>query len=154
MNEFDIETHSPIEVSEKTDITENIDFSEDIEVDGESFHIEEFEPTEEEYRELVGGIYKSFYTQDIKNAVDKAIEEKRGDWLAYFESEIQKKEQSIREETRKDIIKKISQRRLRPDENGLSGQHSNPKRDVSKMTKEERALAAKRAAGGLIINLK
>lgn len=127
---------------------------EDIEIDGDVFHIEEFEPTEEEYRELVGGLYKSFYDNDLKAVVEAAVAEQAIKIRAELEAEAQIKEQSIKDEARREIIKRISQRRLRPDENGLSGRRVSPKRDVSKMTKEERALAAKRAANGLIINFK
>ena len=128
--------------------------SENIEIDGDVFRIEEFEPTREEYRELVEGLYKSFYDADVKNAVDKAIEEKREEMISNMNSEMEKREQTIREEMKREILEKISKRRMRPDENGISVQHAAKRRDVSKMTKEERAEAARKAAGGLIINLK
>ncbi len=149
MNEFDF---LPEASDVKSDDGEGL--AENIEIDGESFHIEEFEPTAEDYRDLVGGLYKSFYDEDVKAAVERALEQKRSQMLRELEAEMQKKEQSIRDETKKELIKKIAQRRLRPDENGLSGRHTSPKKDVSKMTKEERAQAAKRAAGGLLINFK
>ena len=125
-----------------------------IEVDGEVFHIEEFEPTEEEYKTLIGGLYKSFYDADIKAAVDRATMEKQEELLKNMDFEIQKREDEIRREAAKEILNRISKRRMRPDENGISVQHAAKRRDVSKMTKEERAEAARKAAGGLIINLK
>ena len=130
------------------------DITEDIEIDGESFHVEEFEPTVEEYRELIGGLYKSFFDNDIKNAVDSALDGSRASIRSELEAEMQKREEEIRNEIKKEILKKISQRRLRPDENGVLGHHTGPSRDVSKMTKAERASAAKKAAGGLLINFK
>ena len=66
MENFDLENN----VSES-------DITEDIEIDGERFHIEEFEPTVEEYREFVSGLYKSFFDNDIKNAVDAALDGSR-----------------------------------------------------------------------------
>lgn len=147
MNEFDF----TLDTSKVEDAK---DLEGDIEIDGESFHIEEFEPTVNEYRELVNGLYKSFYDEDVQGAIHRAIEEKREEMRLELEAEFQKKELAIKEDLKKDILKKISKRRLRPDENGISVQHTSPKRDVSKMTREERALAAKRAASGLIINLK
>ena len=126
----------------------------DIEIGGESFHIEEFEPSAEEYRELVGGVYRSFYEEDVRSAVERAISEKSDEIRREFEAKMQEKEKSIRDEERREILKKIAQRRLRPDENGLTGKRSVSRKDVSKMTKEERARVARKAAGGLIINLK
>ena len=143
MENFDLEN----KVSES-------DITEDIEIDGERFHIEKFEPTVEEYRELVSGLYKSFFDNDIKNAVDSALDDSRASIRSELEAEMQKREEDIRNEIKKEILKKISQRRLRPDENGVLGHASSHSRDVSKMTKEERAAAAKKAAGGLLINFK
>ena len=127
---------------------------EDIEIDGESFHIEEFEASAEEYRELVDGVYRSFYEDDLRKRVEDALKYKETEMRSEIEEEIKQREQKIREETKRDIIRKISQRRLRPDENGLSCQHTAKRKDVSKMTRDERAMAAKKAAGGLIINFK
>lgn len=134
---------------------ENVEsVNEEIEIDGESFHIEEFEPTEGEYRELVDGIYRGFYELDMKASVEAAINQCRDAMRKEIQLEMQKKEEEIKAETKKEILKKITQRRLRPDENGLSVQSKAQRKDVSKMTKEERAAAAKKAAGGLIINFK
>lgn len=146
MNDIDVSINTA-DAEEEKDL-------ESIEIDGESFQIEEFEPTAEEYRELVGGLYKSFYDEDMKAAVDKAVENSRDKIRLEMCDELQRREQEIREEVKRDILKKISKRRMRPDENGISVQHKSPSRDVSKMTKEERAEAARKAAGGLIINLK
>lgn len=126
----------------------------DIEIGGESFHIEEFEPDAEEYRELVGGIYRSFYEEDMRIAVERAVSEKSEEIRRELEAKMQEKEKSIRDEERREILMKIAQRRLRPDENGLTGKRSVTRKDVSKMTREERAQAARKAAGGLIINFK
>ena len=146
MNDIDVSINTA-DAEEEKDL-------ESIEIDGESFQIEEFEPTAEEYRELVGGVYKSFYDDDLKSAVDKAIADNRDAIRAELEAEIRDREAQIRDEAKKELLQKISKRRMRPDENGISVQHKSPSRDVSKMTKEERAEAARRAAGGLIINLK
>lgn len=127
---------------------------EDIEIDGESFHIEEFEPTLEEYRELIGGVYKSFYDEDMRCAIEKAIEEKMCEMRAEMNAEVKGKEEALRNQIKGEILNKIAKRRMRPDENGISVQRAVAKRDVSKMTKEERAEAARKAAGGIIINLK
>ena len=147
MNEFDFDR-------EVITATGDNDVSDNIEIDGESFHVEEFVPTAEDYRALVGGLYKSFYEEDIKSAAYKAIEEKREELRSELEGELKKREQEIKDEMKKDILRKISKRHLRPDENGISVQRTSPARDVSKMTRAERAEAARKAAGGLIINFK
>lgn len=151
MNKLDLTTD---EVIQTPDATENESVAGDIQIDGESFHIEEFAPTAEEYRELVDGLYKSFYEQDLERAISRAIEEKRTQMKLDLDEEIKKREQEIKEKTRLEVLGKISKRRLRPDEIGIMVQHKPPSRDVSKMTKEERAQAARRAACGQIINFK
>ena len=134
------------------DETKTLDGS--IEIDGESFEIQEFVPSVEEYRELVSGLYKSFYDEDMRLAIERAMEEKSQEMRASLDAEMQKREQEIAEITRAEMLGKISKRLLRPVENGMMAQRRAPSRDVSKMTKEERAQAAKRAASGLVINFK
>ncbi len=150
MNEFDINIDAALADADAADIAD----ANEIEIDGESFHLEDFEPTADEYRELVDGIYRSFYEEDVRRAIMAAVEAEREELLRSVKAELDEREKSIRDEARREVISKIAKRRLRPDENGLSGPHTAPKRDVSKMTKEERAAAAKRAAGGQLINLK
>ena len=99
-------------------------------------------PTREEYDSLMSGIFKEFYESDIKKAKDEAkimINEER--------------EQLIREAQR-ELLSKIRAKNQRISEVGATKGHGNAKRRVSDMTKEERALVAKRAARGEIINLK
>ena len=99
-------------------------------------------PSREEYDSLMGGIFREFYESDIKKAKEEAkilIDEER--------------EQLIREAQR-ELLSKIRAKSQRISENGAAKGHGNAKQRVSDMTKEERALVAKRAARGEIINLK
>ena len=148
MNELDINENAVETACDETPI------SEDIEILGESFHIEEFAPTVEEYRELVCGLYKTFYEQDLRDAVEKAISDERDKMRSTLEAELSLREQDIKESARLEVLNKITKKRLRPSENGILVQHRAPSRDVSRLTKEERAQAAKRAACGQIINFK
>ncbi len=100
----------------------------------------------EDYLRLTCGIYKSFFEADIARARAEAVKN-AADSLASREKE-------IRESAERELLQKIRSRRQRVSENGtVKGAVGSGKR-VSEMTREERALVARRAASGEMINLK
>lgn len=100
----------------------------------------------EDYLRLTCGIYKSFFEADIARARAEAVKN-AADSLASREKE-------IRESAERELLQKIRSRRQRVSENGtVKGSVGSGKR-VSEMTREERALVARRAASGEMINLK
>ena len=107
-------------------------------------------PTREEYENMVSTLYKSFYDEDI----EKIRRDAESLALDMAEKQISEKEDEIRRAAEEALIKKIRAKRQRISEIGIMKNTGNVKRSVSDMTKEERALVAKRAARGEIINLK
>ena len=107
-------------------------------------------PTREEYENMVSTLYKSFYDEDI----EKIRRDAESLALDMAEKQISEKEDEIRRTAEEALIKKIRAKRQRISEIGIMKNTGNVKRSVSDMTKEERALVAKRAARGEIINLK
>lgn len=107
-------------------------------------------PTREEYESVVNKLYKSFYDEDI----EKIRKEAEGLALDMADKQISEREQAIRQEAQRELLEKIRAKRQRISEIGIMKNTGNVRRSVSDMTKEERALVAKRAARGEIINLK
>lgn len=103
-------------------------------------------PSRKDYENLIFGVFKDFYDEDVKCAKEIARTEER----KLFDEQ---KENIIREAQR-ELIAKIRAKNQRISEIGTMKSHGNAKRNVSDMTKEERAAVAKRAASGEIINLK
>lgn len=68
--------------------------------------------------------------------------------LANFDSIVGKERERVRLETEETMRKSFTERRARPDENGLSGTSKRVRFDVSGLSKKERAEIAKRAAKG------
>lgn len=107
-------------------------------------------PTREEYENVVHNLYKSFYDEDI----EKIRKEAEILALDMAEKQVSELENEIRRGAEKALLEKIKSKRQRISEIGIMKNTGNVKRCVSDMTKEERALVAKRAARGEIINLK
>ncbi len=107
-------------------------------------------PTREEYENIVGKLYKSFYDEDIER-IKKEAENLA---LDMAEKQLREREEEIRQAAEKALLDKIRAKRQRISEIGVMKNTGNVRRSVSDMTKEERALVAKRAASGEIINLK
>ena len=107
-------------------------------------------PTRQEYENIVYKLYKSFYDEDIAR-IRKESEAIALDMAAI---ELKEKEEAIRNAAEMALLEKIKTKRQRISEIGIMKNTGNVKRSVSDMTKEERALVAKRAAKGEIINLK
>lgn len=111
---------------------------------------ENFIPSRQEYENAVYKLYKSFYDEDIAK-IKKEAEAIALD-MAY--KEISEKEEAIRQAAERALLEKIKNKRQRISEIGIMKNTGNIRRSVSDMTKEERAIVAKRAARGEIINLK
>lgn len=104
----------------------------------------------EEYESDIYGVYKDFFEEDrqkiIKDAEDMAMEKAK----CY----LNEKEKEICEKAQRELIEKIRAKRARISENGMMRSGGNSVRKVQDMTKSERAMIARRAANGEIINLK
>lgn len=126
-----------------------------LDVDGDALDIEHFEdcsdatdgePTREEYESLMGGIFKSFYESDMQRIKEDAQRDAK--------KVADEQREALIKEAQRELLCKIRAKNQRISEVGAMKTNGNVKRRVSDMTKEERALVAKRAASGEIINLK
>ena len=132
-----------------TELYFDIEDAEDIDADVDAGDVPENDitpPTREEYDSLMSGVFKSFYDSDMQSIKDEA---KREAQRLYDEQR-----DSIIRDANRELLCKIRAKNQRISEIGIMKSHGNAKRRVSDMTKEERALVAKRAASGEIINLK
>ena len=137
---------------------------------------ENFFTEREEYDALMKGRFKSFYAEDTQRLINrrfrkyKIMEER----YKLLEEDVAKKDAQIAEsnekisgfdallrseiekaikETEERVIGEIRAKKLRPTENGTVPQRSATSFDVSKLSRDERAKLAKRAAGGEKIKL-
>ena len=124
-----------------------------------------------EYERLVKERFKELYAEDMQRLVNrrfrkyKIMEERYKlleEEMARKEGELEKSAQRIAEyesllrseiertvkETEERVIGEIRAKRLRPTENGSMPHRSPSPFDISKLTRDERAALAKRAAGG------
>lgn len=130
-----------------------------------------FESEREEYERLIKTRFKALYGEDTQRLINRrfrkyrVMEERyhileenyKALEIAAAESEKKLKEMSerlsqegerIAKETEERVLSEIRSRRLRPNENGLSGAAISPRSDVSRLTRDERARLARRAADG------
>lgn len=121
-----------------------------IEKVSDSADTEESVPTREEYENVVYKLYRGFYDEDIA----RIRKESEAIALDMADKELKEKEEAIRHAAEMALLEKIKAKRQRISEIGIMKNTGNTRRSVSDMTKEERALVAKRAAKGEIINLK
>ena len=130
----------------------------------------------EEYDSLVKGRFKDLYAEDTQRLINRRFrkykimeerfkiledalaekdaqigehQQRAADFEELLRSEVEK---AIRE-TEERIIGEIKAKKLRPSENGMSPRKSAAHFDVSRLTKNERATLAKRAASGEKIKL-
>ena len=124
-----------------------------------------------EYERLIKERFKELYAEDMQRLVNrrfrkyKIMEERYKlleEEMARKEGELEKSAQRIAEyesllrseiertvkETEERVIGEIRAKRLRPTENGSMPHRSQSPFDISKLTRDERAALAKRAAGG------
>ena len=110
-----------------------------------------------EYDELIRNKYKKFYTEDTQKMINRRFRkykelEARVQMLESEREQFEKtlaleKEKSATEAQNK-LLADIRSRHLRPDENGIVSQSSPSKRNVSSLTRSERADMARRALRG------
>lgn len=151
-------------------VTEEIDAHEESDAENEVGR-DNFFTEREEYDALMKGRFKSFYAEDTQRLINrrfrkyKIMEER----YKLLEEDVAKKEAQIAEnseriagfdallrseieraikETEERVIGEIRAKKLRPSENGTVPQRSASSFDVSKLSRDERAKLAKRAAGG------
>lgn len=119
----------------------------------------------EEYERLIRGRYKEHFAADTQKLINrrfkkyKALEEKvkklEEDAARYADLEklvADERERAVRE-TEERMNRQFRTNRARADENALSSPSQRPRFDVSKLTKDERALLASRAQKGEKIHL-
>ena len=162
------------EIQNIGEMTEEIDTPE--ESDAENEVGRDFFTEREEYDALMKGRFKSFYAEDTQRLINrrfrkyKIMEER----YKLLEEDVAKKDAQIAEssekiagfdallhseiekaikETEERVISEIRAKKLRPLENGTVPHHSAAPFDVSKLSRDERAKLAKRAAGGEKIKL-
>lgn len=125
----------------------------------------------EEYERLIKTRFKSLYAEDTQKLINrrfrkyKVLEERykiMEEQLAQKDARIAEHEQKIAEfdlllqaelervkkEAEERILNQIRTRQLRPSENAVVARTAQASFDVAKLTKDERARLAKRAAGG------
>lgn len=116
----------------------------------------------DEYEQLIRTKYKQFYTEDTQRLINrrfkkyKALEER----LAQLEAEREQTDKRLadeymrgRQEAESSIMSELRASALRPEENGLLGRNTVLGRDVSSLTRAERAELARRAIRGESIKI-
>lgn len=115
-----------------------------------------------EYEELIRTRYKKFYTEDTQRIINKRFKkykelEERAERLeeerTQFENMLMAEKQKVIEETEQRILSGIRTRLMRPDENGIQTAKIQERRDVSTLTRSERADMARRASSGETIKI-
>ncbi len=115
-----------------------------------------------EYDELIRTKYKKFYTEDTQKMINRrfrkykelearaqALEEEK----AQFEETLKAEKERIAKETEERLISSIRARHTRPEENGILIGKARSKRDVSSLTRFERAELARRVSTGETIKI-
>ena len=110
-----------------------------------------------EYEELISGKYKKFYTEHTQKMINKRFRKYKEleehakrleDEKAQFEQKLKEEvEKSAREATDR-LISSIRARHTRPEENGTHNSKTQMKRDISTLSRTERADMARRASKG------
>ena len=154
------------EIQNIGETTEETDTESAVEVEKEDFFTER-----EEYDALMKGRFKNFYAEDTQRLINrrfrkyKIMEER----YKLLEEDVAKKDAQIAEnceriaefdallrseiekaikETEERVVGEIRAKKLRPTENGTVAHRISAAFDVSKLSRDERAKLAKRAAGG------
>ncbi len=125
----------------------------------------------EEYDSLIKGRFKDLYAEDTQRLINrrfrkykvmeerfKLLEESLAEketqigehqqMIADFEAKLRSEVEKAVKETEERVIGEIKAKKLRPSENGMAPRKSSSPFDVSRLTKNERATLAKRAASG------
>ena len=164
---FDLKNNDTViydETQNIGEVTEEIDS--ETEVEKEDFFTER-----EEYDALMKGRFKSFYAEDKQRLINrrfrkyKIMEERyklleedvakkdaqiaeNSEKIAGFEALLRSEIEKVIRETEERVISEIRAKKLRPAENGTVAHRAATAFDVSKLSRDERAKLAKRAAGG------
>lgn len=125
----------------------------------------------EQYNMLIKNRFKDFYAEDTQRLINrrfrkykimeerfKYIEESLAEKeakllekdakIAEFDAFMRSETERIIKETEERILNEIKAKKLRPEENGAVPRKENSRFDVSRLTKNERATLARRAASG------
>ena len=138
-----------------SDISEQEDIVDDIIFDESSESAEQNQ--RREYDELIRTKYKKFYTEDTQKMINRRFRkykelEARAEKLeaekAQFEETLKAEKDRIAKETEERLISSIRARHTRPEENGILIGKAQSKRDVSSLTRSERAELARRVSKG------
>lgn len=130
--------------------------------DGVSEDITSTEQDRREYEELIRNKFKKFYTEDTQKMINKRFRkykelEARAEALenerAQFEDRLRAECEKSAKEAEQRIISGLRARHARPGENGIITGRAQSKRDVSTLTRTERADMARRASRGEIIKI-
>ena len=163
------------EIQNIGEITEEIDTLEKSDAE-EEIGREDLFTEREEYDALMKGRFKSFYAEDTQRLINrrfrkyKIMEERyklleedvvkkdaqiaeNSEKIAGFEALLRSEIEKAIKETEERVIGEIRAKKLRPAENGTVPRQSAVAFDVSKLSRDERAKLAKRAAGGEKIKL-
>ena len=138
-----------------SDISEQEDIVDDIIFDESSESAEQNQ--RREYDELIRTKYKKFYTEDTQKMISRRFRkykelEARAEKLeaekAQFEETLKAEKDRIAKETEERLISSIRARHTRPEENGILIGKAQSKRDLSSLTRAERAELARRVSKG------
>lgn len=130
--------------------------------DNVSEDITSTEQDRREYEELIRNKFKKFYTEDTQKMINKRFRkykelEARAEALenerAQFEERLRAECEKSAKEAEQRIISGLRARHARPGENGIITGKAQSKRDVSTLTRTERADMARRASRGEIIKI-
>ena len=154
------------EIQNIGETTEETDTESAVEVEKEDFFTER-----EEYDALMKGRFKSFYAEDTQRLINrrfrkyKIMEERyklleedvakkdaqiaeNSERIAEFDALLRSEIEKAIKETEERVVGEIRAKKLRPTENGTVAHCISAAFDVSKLSRDERAKLAKRAAGG------
>ncbi len=154
------------EIQNIGETTEETDTESAVEVEKEDFFTER-----EEYDALMKGRFKSFYAEDTQRLINrrfrkyKIMEERyklleedvakkdaqsaeNSERIAEFDALLRSEIEKAIKETEERVVSEIRAKKLRPTENATVAHRISAAFDVSKLSRDERAKLAKRAAGG------
>lgn len=154
-----------------SDISEQEDISDEVILEDPSESAEETQ--RREYDELIRTKYKKFYTEDTQKMINRRFRkykelEARAETLeaeraqleetlhaqkVQFEETLKAETNRIAKETEERLISSIRARHTRPEENGILIGKAQGKRDVSSLTRSERAELARRVSKGESIKI-
>ncbi len=143
-----------------SDISEQEDIVDEIVPEESSESTEQNE--RREYEELIRTKYKKFYTEDTQKMINRRFRkykelEARAQMLeeekAQFNETLKAEKDRIAKETEERLVSSIRARYTRPEENGIIIGKAQSKRDVSSLTRTERAELARRVSKGETIKI-